>query len=349
MSTRLPMRVTLAAMKYDYGRKDRGLSFEYYNLYLALQEVFERVDLFDFASAYHDDGKAEMNRSLLEFVRRERPDLTIFALFQDEFVPEMIDSLRQYTTTLAYFFDDSWRQSYALFWAPHFDYFTTTSTSALRYYRDLGMTNGLFSPLGYNHTLYVRRSLPKLYDVSFVGSFHGHRDWMIRKLRKAGLNVSVWGVGWPAGRLSQDAMIDVFNQTRICLTLSNSLNLDARYLLESPRWALTDLRHCRKTKEQIKGRHFEISGCGSLQMSYYVEDLEHCYEIGKEILVFADVDDLIDKIRYYLKHQDERESIAEAGWQRAANDHSIARRFADIVEQIGGPEHLKVAAPPGAA
>ena len=134
-------------------------------------------------------------------------------------------------------------------------------------------------------------------------------------------------------------MIDVFNQSKIVLTLSNSLNYDARYFLQSPRWALRDLRYCKKHRDQIKARHFEVSGCGSCQISYYVEDLEHCYEIGKEILIFMDVDDLIEKIRYYLRHDDERSAIAEAGYRRATRDHTLERRFRDIATAIQATRH----------
>jgi spore maturation protein CgeB len=331
---RLPMHITLAALRHDYGKPERGYSFEYYNLYLTLKDVFERVDLFDFRTLYVDKGKRAMNEELLSFIRRHKPDWAIFALFQDEFIPEVIDEIRQYTRTLSYFFDDSWRKAFARFWIPHFDHFTTTSTSALRVYRDLGWNHAIFSPPGFNHTVYVRKDLSKIYDVSFVGGFHGHRDWIIRRIRRAGINVSVWGNMWPNGRLAQAEMVDVFNQSKISLNLSNSLCLDVRYLLGSPRWAMSDLRRCKKTKEQLKGRHFELGGCGTCQLSYYVEDLEQCYDIGKEIMIYMDVDDLIEKIRYLLKHDEERAALAEAGYRRARRDHTYARRFRDIVEHI---------------
>jgi spore maturation protein CgeB len=328
-----PLRVVLAALYWEYGQKERGLSYEYYNLYLSLKQIFD-VHFFDFYTLLLDKGKEEMNRQLLALIKRERPDLAIFALFQEEFIPEVIEELKQYTTTLGYFFDDMWRIEYAKRWVPRFNYVTTSNTNCLRRYRAWGFDHAIFSPFGYNPVIFTKKDLPKIFDVSFVGGFHGYRHWTIKKLRKAGINVKAWGAGWPAGRLMQEAMTDVFNQSKIALTLSNCLSWDARYLLGSPRWALSDLRRCKKIREQIKARHFEVSGCGSFQISYYVEDLERCFDIGREIVIYSDVDELVEKIRYYLKYEDEREAIAAEGYRRTIAEHSYIMRFTQIVNRI---------------
>lgn len=327
------VKILLAALYWDYGKQDRGLSYEYYNFYLPLREIFA-AECFEIDRSINQHGKQGMNEQLLARVKECRPDIALFALFQDEFLPDVIEQIRHYTTTVAYFFDDMWRTDYAQFWAPRFDYITTSSSTCMRRYRDKGYEHVIYSPFGFNQLIFKRKNLPKLFDVSFVGGFHGHRDWTVRQIRRAGINVAVWGMGWPTGRLMQEAMVDVLNQSKISLTLSNCLSWDVRYLLGSPRWALSDLRRCRKWKEQLKARHFEVNGCGTFQMSYYVEDLEHCYEIGREIVVYNDVDDLIEKIRYYLKYEDERDAIAAAGYRRAISEHTYAARFKEIVNRV---------------
>jgi spore maturation protein CgeB len=92
-----------------------------------------------------------------------------------------------------------------------------------------------------------------------------------------------------------------------------------------------------KDFEQIKARHFEINGCRGFQLSYYVDGLEHCYEIGKEIAVYLSPDDLIDKIRYYLADDALRESIALAGYQRTLNEHTFRQRFERVFSAMGLP------------
>jgi spore maturation protein CgeB len=91
-----------------------------------------------------------------------------------------------------------------------------------------------------------------------------------------------------------------------------------------------------KTKEQIKGRNFEICGCSGFQLTYYAEELEQHFEINKEVRIYMDVDDLIEKIRYYLRQDEEREAITEAGYQKALSKHTYAQRFTEIVNHIFG-------------
>src|SRR5215510_15134213 len=153
-SARRPMKVLFVGLQYEYGDPKRGFAFEYQNLYLCMREIFEDAQLFDFYSLFIDKGKEAMNQELLALVKRERPDLTIFALYLDEFIPEVVEELKNYTTTVSYFFDDDWRVKFAEAWAPRFHYFTSPRTNTLRRHRDRGFTNVIYSPFGYNHFIY---------------------------------------------------------------------------------------------------------------------------------------------------------------------------------------------------
>ena len=69
-------------------------------------------------------------------------------------------------------------------------------------------------------------------------------------------------------------------------------------------------------------------------MVEYMEELEEFYEIGKEIVCYNNVDDLIEKIHYYLKHDDEQEVIRKAGYQRCLRDHTWHIRFQKAFEKM---------------
>jgi len=47
------------------------------------------------------------------------------------------------------------------------------------------------------------------------------------------------------------------------------------------------------------------------------------------------VDDLIQKIRYYLQHPDETEAIRRKGRERALCEHTWEARFARIFRLLG--------------
>jgi spore maturation protein CgeB len=144
----------------------------------------------------------------------------------------------------------------------------------------------------------------------------------------------VVGYRWPKGEVDQAGMVRLFNESRINLNLSNSASWDMRYLASSPRALINRLRS-KKNIEQMKARMFEINGCKTFQLSYYVEGLSHCYEIDREISVYADADDLVQKVKFYLAHEDRRESIAAAGYERTLRDHTFASRFQVVFQRMG--------------
>lgn len=74
-------------------------------------------------------------------------------------------------------------------------------------------------------------------------------------------------------------------------------------------------------------RLFDLPGNGVMQLSDGDEFLASFFEPGKEIVPYAGGVDLIEKIQYFLTHDDEREAIARAGYRRVMRDHRIATRL----------------------
>jgi spore maturation protein CgeB len=148
------------------------------------------------------------------------------------------------------------------------------------------------------------------------------------------VNVHVAGHRWPTGTVEHAEMVNIFNDSRINLNLSNSTSWDARYLATSPRGLLNRIRS-PKSVEQLKARHFEINGCGGFQLSYYVEGLERHYEIGKEIAIFVDPDDLVRKVQHYLADDLARMEMANAGHARTLKEHTFKERFRTVFGRMG--------------
>jgi spore maturation protein CgeB len=86
---------------------------------------------------------------------------------------------------------------------------------------------------------------------------------------------------------------------------------------------------------QLRLRDFEVPMSGGFYMVEYMEELEKFYEIGKEIVCYTDVQDLADKVKYYLLHDSERERIRRAGYERCLRDHTWQKRFDDAFKRIG--------------
>jgi spore maturation protein CgeB len=70
-------------------------------------------------------------------------------------------------------------------------------------------------------------------------------------------------------------------------------------------------------------RMFELPANGVMQISDGDEYLDTYFTVGKEIESYASIDELIDKIDYYLTHDVEREKIARAGYRRVKQEYTI--------------------------
>ena len=72
-------------------------------------------------------------------------------------------------------------------------------------------------------------------------------------------------------------------------------------------------------------RLFELPANGVMQISDGGEYLNQFFREGEEIVGYKNIDDLIDKIKYYLDHDEERRAIALSGYQRVLRDYRIGK------------------------
>lgn len=361
------MKILYVALKHDYGEVERGLSFEHHNFYESLHFMGHDILYFDFMGLLEKRSRDWMNRRLLEVVKSEEPDLMFSVLFKDEIDKNVIEKVSRDTgtTTVNWFCDDHWRfEDFSRFFAPSFNWVVTTAQSSVHKYEQIGYSNAIKSQWACNHNSYRQLDLAPKYDVTFIGQPHGNRRPLIEMLKRAGIDVRVWGRGWDSGRLSQEEMIEIFNQSRINLNLSNSsvssqkttpqkkirrisraldrfpLGRPLKRGLKKMRSAATQTPETLELDaiayhDQIKGRSFEVPGCAGFMLSGMADDLENYYELDKEVVCFTDARELIDQVRYYLNAEDERLAIARAGYERTLNEHTYAHRFADIFTRTG--------------
>ena len=150
--------------------------------------------------------------------------------------------------------------------------------------------------------------------MSFSGRCYGRREEFVETLKKQGMQIKTFGQGWNnSERISQADLIKIYNQSKIVLNISFSSKGD---------------------KIQIKGRDFEVPGCGSLLITKDSEEISRYFIPNKEIVVYEDVNDAVSKIKYYLKNGAERERIAKNGYERALKDHTYEKRFLNILNFI---------------
>lgn len=86
----------------------------------------------------------------------------------------------------------------------------------------------------------------------------------------------------------------------------------------------------------VNKRTFEIPACGGFQISSYREATHELFKVGKEIVCYQNLDDLIEKIEYYLNptNEQERLAISVAGYERTLKEHSYQHRLTQMLETI---------------
>lgn len=155
---------------------------------------------------------------------------------------------------------------------------------------------------------------PKQYDVCFVGANYGIRARMVEELKKAGISVQVYGKGWAKSQIPTEQVPGLFSRSKIVLGCGT-------------------IGYCDDFLA-LKLRDFDAPMSGSLYLTHDNFDLHPLFEIGQEIMTFSNISELISKVQFALCHDAERQTIANAGRQRAMKDHTWVQRFKTILSLI---------------
>ena len=119
--------------------------------------------------------------------------------------------------------------------------------------------------------------------------------------------------------LSDEEMVSMYSRSRINLGFSSCGNT----------------HRSGERILQVRLRDFEVPMSCGFYMVEYMEELESFFKIGEEIVCYHGVSDLVDKVRYYLDHADERERIRKAGHRRCLRDHTWQKRLSTAFKQMG--------------
>jgi len=63
-------------------------------------------------------------------------------------------------------------------------------------------------------------------------------------------------------------------------------------------------------------RCLDVMGCRGLLMTNYQEDMFEYLEDGKDLIVYSDIGDAVEKAGFYLKHEEAADKIRESGYQK---------------------------------
>ena len=87
-------------------------------------------------------------------------------------------------------------------------------------------------------------------------------------------------------------------------------------------------------KSGVPLRIYDILGAGGFCLTNFQAELPMQFENGKHMVWYYSNEDLYDKVDYYLKHEDERKRIAEAGREFVHENCSYKNRIVEMLDCI---------------
>ena len=90
----------------------------------------------------------------------------------------------------------------------------------------------------------------------------------------------------------------------------------------------------RSIQRGIPLRNMDILGCEGFLLTNFQEDMLMFFEPGVDFVYYESRKDLMDKIDYYLEHEDERVRIAQSGFRKVQQNHTYEQRLLEIIDIV---------------
>jgi len=157
-------------------------------------------------------------------------------------------------------------------------------------------------------------------DVLFIGALHLNKMPLLAKVKKAlGSSFRLFGLAGLKRNL-------YFNMKYGAPGWVRTVNFD-EYVPLYRRAKIGINVHNRGDYTVGSYRLFDLPANGVMQISDGGRHLDAFFSVDKEIIGYQDADELIEKVRYYLAHDDERVDIARRGYRRVMADHRMRDRL----------------------
>lgn len=85
-------------------------------------------------------------------------------------------------------------------------------------------------------------------------------------------------------------------------------------------------------KDDINMRVFETLSTKSFLLTNWIPTLGDLFEDGKHLVMYKTMDEAVDKMKYYLQHDSEREAIAEEGFKEVRSKHTFFHRAKQVMD-----------------
>ena len=282
----------------------------------AMEALLKRVSPRRFA--------AHKNEELMRLIHAFKPDvfLTIFGFGHEQAVIEQIRSLG--ILTICWWLNDPFQFERSLANASAYDFYFTNAKRSVDAYREAGLKHVYHLPVGCYPKIHMRlpHSVCK-HDVCYAGDWNPIREHALLEIAKD-VRLAIFGpwrkklnagsVLYPLvvrdGFFSPKEMVQFFNESKIVLNIHSWFG----------RWDYG-----------TNPRLFEANGCGAFQLCDWKEEIPELYEADEEIALYKSIEELKEKLIWFLSRDDQRIAIANGGYARTHRQHTYQLRLTEML------------------
>ncbi|MEA1980642.1 MAG: glycosyltransferase [candidate division Zixibacteria bacterium] len=266
--------------------------------------------------AIHDPLTSKASQ-LLDLVDMHKPDF-IF-LSRDITYNETIEQLSKKTITVMWNVDV--RDDINLFLNEHKPLYKychlkfTIGKGNLFKYKQAGIENIYWlsegiSPVWHRTEEMDFKDILMATDVVFAGSNTG-----IHRGRRELLNI-----------LEKNEKFEFMHYTRMFNRAHNKMCQSAKINIGNSGWSNVEL--------SMSARDYRIMGAGGFLLTNHIKGIENWFEVGKMCDTYKSPEECLEKIEYYLEHEDERKAMAKYGQEVVHAKHKFSDRLKEVVERV---------------
>jgi spore maturation protein CgeB len=208
---------------------------------------------------------------------------------------------------------------------PQYDLYVCTKKAIMPEVLQAGAKRVQFVPFGYHPAFHfpevavtAEERAKFACDVAFIGGADKDRLDFVRALsRMPNLKMNLYGGYW-----------ETIPETRT-FARGSVLGRDYRLAITGAKIVIGLVRRANRDGHAM--RTFEIPACRGFMLAERTQEHLEFFREGEQVEFFGSIPELVEKVRYYVDHSDEREQIARAGYEAVTSGQDT---YADRLRQI---------------
>lgn len=217
-----------------------------------------------------------------------------------------------------------------------YDLFVTTKSFHLPWLRTrLPLDRIAYVPHAYSYTTHVPpfeeiSEESHAFDILYAGNYSPYKESWLTGLAAFGgeMSIAIAGGGWDEfssePKHHKIKLLGTLENVSYATAIQSSrINVAFHYGPNKQGW-----------QDLVSTRTFEIPACGGFMLHIDNDEIREFFKPGIEIDVFSSLQELREKIDFYLAHPRIREKMKIRAYQRCTTEHSYRNRAVSILHKI---------------